>query len=887
LKTILVAIASVCLSVLALGQRLPQTATPSHYTLKLTPDLESAKFTGEEVIAVRVLKPTNSITLNALDLTFETVSIAAAGKTLSAKVTTDDGREMATLTVADTLPAGPAEIKIRYAGTLNEKLRGFYLAESAGRRYAVTQFEPTDARRAFPGFDEPAYKAVFDISVVAPAEDTAISNGRIVADEPGPGPKQHTLRFAQSPIMSTYLVAVLVGQFECISGGVDEVPIRVCAPPGQQSMGRFALATAENTLQFYNRYFSIKYPYGKLDLIAIPDFEAGAMENVAAITFRDIALLVDEKQASVPMLKEVATVIAHEMAHQWFGNLVTMQWWDDIWLNEGFATWMETKPVAAWKPEWHLELDEQESANEAMVSDSLENTRPVHQAAETSAEINALFDAIAYNKAAAVLRMLEGYVGPQVFRQGVNAYIEAHANANATAPDFWNTITSTSNKPADRILSAFVTIPGVPVVAAEFQCSGKVPTVTLRQQRFFLNPQRSGAGNQTWVIPVCLNMLSAGGPTAGSSTSAGAAAGGASVPQCELLGGREQTFKLDRCGLNAFLNAGGAGYYRSAYPAEAITALSSKMDKLTAVERLALLNNEWALVRSGSHRIGSFMDVAWGLRSDQSATIIRNLGQQLTFITDYLVTGADRDEYQQWVRRLLRPAIQELGWTAKPGDSDERRQLRATVFYILGYNGRDPEVLEQANKFLQEYLRDPATVDPTLLHPVLRLAAMQGTPALYDELRRRAAASSDPETYYRYLEALANFSDPELLQRTLEYALSNDVRSQDMAHLVAAVMANPAGRELAWQFVRSHWDQVQQKGSVYSGIYLVQAMSSFCDPTMAQQVQQFFQEHPLPVVERNVRQSLEQIHDCVETRQRQQPDLAHWLEQGQHTAVGQ
>jgi aminopeptidase N len=861
MKKFCVFVAVLCLSALALAQRLPQTAAPERYSLKLTPDLDAARFAGEETIAVQVKSPTRAITLNAVNLTIGEVAITAAGKTQKAAVAADAAQEMATLTVAEPIPAGPAEIHISYTGVLNDKLRGFYLARSGERRYAVTQFEPTDARQAFPSFDEPAYKAVFDLTVVAPAQDVVISNTLPVSDTPGPAGR-HTVHFAPTPRISSYLVAILVGEFECIAGGADGVPIRVCAPPGRPEMGRFGLQAAESAMRFYNRYFSIKYPYGKLDLIAIPDFEAGAMENVGAITFRDIALLLDEKTASVPMQKEVALVIAHEMAHQWFGDLVTTAWWDDIWLNEGFATWMESKPVAAWKPEWHLEMDEESSADYAKSSDALLATRPIHQSAETTPQINALFDAIAYNKAAAVVRMIESYVGPEVFRQGVNAYIEAHANGNATAPDFWNAIAQVSAKPVDRIMSSFVSQPGVPIVAADFRCPAGAGSLVLRQQRFFVVPP-AAAPPQLWTIPVCFDAAAAPGARPGT--------------QCVLLEKPEQSFPLGSCLATANLNAAGAGYYRTSLAPAAARALAAEMSHLTAVERLSLLTNEWALVRSGAHPLGSFLDVASGLRAERNASILRDLGQDLAFLTDYVVTDRDRAAYRQWVRGLLAPAMVELGYAAQPGDSAERRELRSTIFFILGYDGADPEALAQARKLLDNYLRDPATVDPTLLGTVFHLAARQGDAALYDRLRRGLAAAQTPESYYRFQMALTEFSDPALLTRTLDAALAGKTRTQDLPRLIAGVMRNPAGRELAWRFLREHWTEIAGHVSPFATTIFVQSTGAFCDAGSARQVTGFFAAHPVNGAERSLRQALERIGSCSTTRQRQQPELAEWL----------
>src|SRR5271166_4401988 len=403
------------------AQRLPQTVQPEHYKLTLTPDLKAATFSGAEFIDVSLSEPTDHITLNAVEIVFDSVSVTVGGKEQKAAVSLDKEKQQATFTFAEKLPAGKATLAIHYTGILNNELRGFYLSKTDRRNYAVTQFESTDARRAFPSFDEPAFKATYDISLVVDAGDTAISNSPIATDTPGPAAGKHTLKFLTTPKMSSYLVAFLVGDFQCTSGEQDGVAIRVCATPDKVALTPFGLDVAKYVLHYYNNYFGIPYPLKKLDLVGLPDFEAGAMENFGAITYRETALLIDLKTASVGAKKEVALVIAHEMAHQWFGDLVTMQWWDNIWLNEGFATWMENKPVAAMHPEWNIPQDVAEGLNGTLNLDAARTTRPVHADVETPAQIDEAFDVIAYQKGAAVLRMIERYVGAETFRKGVNA----------------------------------------------------------------------------------------------------------------------------------------------------------------------------------------------------------------------------------------------------------------------------------------------------------------------------------------------------------------------------------------------------------------------------------------------------------------------------------
>src|SRR5262249_10632077 len=418
------------------AQRLPQTIIPSHYSLYLDPVIAEKTFTGEETIDVRVGAATKEIVLNSLDLDISEAEVKSARSTHNAVVTYDKPQEMARLSLPEPLPTGEAQIHLKFSGKLTEGLRGLYLSKGARRQYAVTQFEGTYARMMFPCFDEPAFKATFDLTVIADKGDTAISNGKIAKDESASG-NRHKITFSTSPKMSTYLVALAIGDWQCLSRTVDGVPIRVCAEPDKKQFGSFALDVAAHSLQFYNQWYGIKYPFGKLDMVAIPDYEWGGMENTASIFYRDTALLLGDNNASVFRKRGQAGTIAHEIAHQWFGDLVTAAWWDDIWLNEGFATWMSRKPLEAWHPEWHVENDAAEDAQQIIGVDSLATARAIHGNPSTSSEIKEMFDGITYEKGGAVLRMLESYVGTETFRKGVNAYLAAHANGNATSADFW------------------------------------------------------------------------------------------------------------------------------------------------------------------------------------------------------------------------------------------------------------------------------------------------------------------------------------------------------------------------------------------------------------------------------------------------------------------
>ena len=870
MKRILAVIIFVVLTFsLAGAQRLPEVARPENYKLTFTPDLDKAKFEGDETITLRILKPTSEITLNAVDIDFHDVTITSGNAMQKAKVTAEKDKEMIVLTVEKPLAAGSATLHIAYTGILNGEMRGLYLGkDDKGRKYAASQFEATDARRAFPSFDEPDYKATFDITAVADKDQVAISNYKVVSDMPGPGDK-HTVKFATTAKMSSYLAALVVGNFEYIEGSVDGIPIRVYSTPGKKEMGKFALDAAEYIVGYYDKYFGIKYPYGKLDLIGLPDFSAGAMENVGCITFREVILLIDEKQGSIDLKKTIASVTAHEIAHMWFGDLVTMKWWDDIWLNEGFATWMESKPVQKWKPEWNYDLDDVSGTGGTLNVDSLANTRPIHQAAETPAQIQELFDGIAYGKAASVLRMLEAYLGEETFRAGVNAYLKEHQYANATADDFWDTQAKTSHKPVDKIMPTWVKQSGAPIINVKAQCSGNTTGVTLTQQRYYIDRSKFEAANdQLWQVPLCMK-----GSASGNSA------------KCELMTKKEETFTLPGCSTWVLANAGATGYYRTGYSADAVRALATDAEsKLTPAERISLQGDIWASVRVGREPVGDYLAFAQGLQSDRSRAVLEDVLGRLNYIGQYLVSDSDRDAYRTWLRQYLTPPMKEVGYEPKSGEADEQRTLRSRLFNALGYDARDPETLEQARKIADKALADPASVDREMAGGAFGLAALNGDAAFYDKVMAATKNPKSPEEYYMYLFTLPQFGDQKLLQRTLEFAISPDVRSQDALGLVTSVMGNPAGQQLAWHFVRQHWPEIEKAGGPFASAQVVGATSVFCDTASRDQVTEFFSAHKVAAAERTYKQSIERINNCVDLKSQQEPQLASWL--GKHSTAG-
>jgi aminopeptidase N/puromycin-sensitive aminopeptidase len=847
------------------AQRLPSNVVPSHYVLQFAPDLDAATFLGGERIDITIKEPTTAITLNAAELTFSSVTVSANGSQQTGTVSLDPAQEQATFTFPNSIPAGNATLEMHFSGILNNELRGFYLSKTAKRHYAVTQFEPTDARRAFPCFDEPAFKATFDISLIIDADDTAISNGDVASDRPGPGVDKHTMIFDTTPKMSTYLVAFLVGDFECTADSSEGVKIRACATPDKVELTPFARSIAGYVLSYYNNYFGIPYPLKKLDLIAVPDFEAGAMENFGAITYRESDMLLDAKTATIASQKNVAIVVAHEMAHQWFGDLVTMDWWNNVWLNEGFATWLENKPVEALHPEWQMGQGIASNAQGTLNLDSQATTRSIlAPQANTPSEINQLFDGISYGKAGAVLLMVENYLGEETFRKGVHAYLTEHAYGNASSQDFWNTLTATSHKPVDKIMESLVSQPGVPILTFGEPKDGKVG---IDQKRFFLSASEQKASQQKWTLPVCFK----------TDRSSSATKKSVENQTCELITPETTNLKVPAAHL-FFANAAGKGYYRSSYTSAQYSALVKSVESgLTPPERISITGDAWARVRTNTAPVGDYLNLLTALKSDDSADLLGTAQGGLSTIYHAVAShDEERNVLSAWVRQTFAPEYAKLG-APSAGDSPDKLRLRAQLFSILGYFGKDPAVLDQATKIANDYMEDPSSVDPTLGRTALAVAAQNGNAELFDKLQSVYENSTNPQLKDTALRLLSQFTDPRLEQRALLYAISGKVRNQDAAIQFAIALSVPETREAAWSFIKSHWEQIHSLLTTNMGSILVDSTGSFCSAGERDDVQSFFATHKIEAADVSLRHAIERMNGCMELRALQEPNLKQWL----------
>ena len=862
---------------------LPETTRPSKYRITLQPNLQNFTFKGEQSVELQVLNPTSTIVLNSLELEISSASLHAGGTTLpSRSITLDEEAQTATLDFGDTVQPGGVRLEMSFTGVLNDKLLGFYRSEYTSQdgetRYlATTQFEPTDARRAFPCWDEPAKKATFQVTLVFSDEFQAVSNTPVV-EETTPGPGLKSVQFAETPIMSTYLLAFIVGNLVSVEArAASGTMVGVWTTPGKESQAGFALDTSVKLLGYFNEYFGIPYPLAKLDHIAIPDFAAGAMENWGVVTYRETALLVDPENSSAGTRQRVAEVIAHEMAHMWFGDLVTMEWWDDLWLNESFASWMGNKAVDWLFPEWEMwtqfvNMD----TNRALSLDGLKNSHPIEQEVKNPAEVSQLFDAISYSKGASVIRMLEHFLGAETFRKGLNRYLSGHMYANARTQDLWSALEAESGQPVTAIMDSWVKQMGYPVLQVETDRSEGQTRLSITQERFVYDrllgesepdpdSDDNGDNNEVWRVPLSASQ------------------GGQESAVTVMEGRQAQIDVPGASGTNTGwikVNPQQTGFYRVNYSAEdwqrLVPAISSL--ELHATDRLGIQNDAYALSRAGLLPVTQFLSLAQAYQNEDDASVWGDLASNLRDIEQLLANEPVHPAYQRFAREIFGPAARKSGWEPKSGEGHLDALLRSTVLSQAGsYN--DPQLMGQAAERFQQYLQDRATLVPDLRGVVFALAAQTGGKDTYDQLWDLEAETYLAEEKIRLLMALTRFQQPELLTATLEDSLSSKVRSQDSITLVTGVAANPKGRELAWEFVKSNWGEFDRRygGGGFGLMRLVSICSYFNSQDKADEVDSFFAEHPAPAAERTIRQALERVRLNIKWLELNRQELTAWF----------
>jgi puromycin-sensitive aminopeptidase len=846
--------------------RLPRTAVPSRYDIRLEPDFTTLTFRGQETVALEVTEPISEIVLNAIELAIDSASFENdRGETIRATATMEESTERCRLALGSPAARGRWRLRLTFRGTLNDKLRGFYRSvykdpSGVSRTMAATQFEATDARRAFPCWDEPSFKGVFAVTLAIDPTLTAVSNTAIVSETSDNGRK--VVRFADSIVMSTYLVAFVVGELEATDAvPVGRTPLKVWCVPGKKRLARFGQDIGAASLAFFEDYYGLPYPGDKLDLLAIPDFAAGAMENLGAITFRETALLVDETAASHAELERVADVVAHENAHMWFGDLVTMTWWNGIWLNEAFATFMEMLAVDAWKPEWQRWTTFGVSRAAALSLDGLHSTRPIEFPVTSPRDADAMFDVLTYEKGASVLRMLEQYLGAVVFREGVRGYLMAHRFANADTGDLWAALGRASQQPIPAVMDGWIFRPGYPVVTVSRDPAGHL---VLSQQRFnYLReplPPGTAESEQPWQVPIQLRLY----------------AGGRQSEERVLLAGREARLRVGAGAERVVANAGGHGFYRVRYAPDLLDALLQRVEALAPIERFNLVNDAWALAVAGLMPLAAYLDLTARFRDERDRNVWSVLLGSFNTL-NRILEPADRRRFEAFVRDRAAAAFEALGWTPRTGEDELTRQLRGDLVRALGVLGNDAGVQARAVEVYRAHLADSGTVDPNVLPAVIAVLAHTGDAGRYEDFLRRFRSASTPQEEQRYLYALAGFREPELIRQTLERAVNGEIRTQDAPFVVRSMLVSVDGRELAWDFVKQHWDTMDRLYPKHGMRRLAEGVTGLATPALEADVTRFFAEKKPQFGGKVLAQYLEQLHVAVVLRQRETAALQGYL----------
>ena len=848
--------------------RLPRHVVPIRYDLRLEPDLTTARFVGQETVTLTIHQSTSHVVLNAIELDIASAQIAgAAGPARQATIRLDEATQRCHLSFTEPLLPGTWNLTMAFSGALNDKLRGFYRStykdeRGATHNMAATQFEATDARRAFPCWDEPDFKAVFATTLVVDSTLTAVSN-TMVSSEMREGGKK-VVRFADTIKMSSYLVAFIVGRIESTEPVmIGRTPLRLWTIPGKKHLTSFGQDIAAASLSFFESYYGIPYPGDKLDLLAIPDFASGAMENLGAITYRETALLVDRQSATHGELERVADVVAHENAHMWFGDLVTMSWWNGLWLNEAFATFMEMLAVDAWKPEWKR-WDSFGVARAAAFSvDGLHSTRPIEYPVQAPKDAEAMFDVLTYEKGASVLRMLEQHIGPTVFRDGVREYLRAHAYGNADTKDLWVSLGAIAKQPVPELMDSWIFQPGYPLITAEVNQSGQL---VLSQQRFTYLPNPAPltphSVPQAWQIPLQMRIT------------AGGKAGTARM----LLTDKHTTVPLPRDWESVLINEDGHGFYRVRYAPDLLDRiLNIGIDRLAATERFNLINDAWATTVAGLMPLTDYLDLTARFTAERDKNVWAVLLDSFSFL-NRIITVEDRPALEAFVRSRIGPAIADLGWAPRSGESELTKQLRGELIGAQGKLGNDPAIQRRAAELYRTYRRDATAVDPNVVPSLVAILAYTGDAARYEEFDERFRAAATPQEERRYLFSLASFQPKALLERTLARTIGGDIRTQDAPFLVSAILSNVYGRELAWTFLKTNWEKMDQLFPKQGLRRMCGGIVGLATPELERDVRSFFATRKIDLGGKTLDQHLEQLRIAVTVRERDSRALRGYLE---------
>ena len=836
--------------------RLSKAVRPSRYELRFELDLEGWRSTGQARIWLTFSEPARELTLHAVDL--DITAAAIDGGPSMREISYEADAQTATIRFDGEIAKGERVMTLQWSGAIREALRGLYRSTRPGERYVATQFEAADARRAFPCFDEPEFKARFALELIHPEGLTAIANMAIAKSEALPDGRART-RFVETPKISTYLVAFTVGPYESTPEATTPsgVPTRVWLPRGLAEQGIYARDAHVRSLSYLEKYTDIPYPYGKVDAIGIPDFEAGAMENPGAITYRTRLLAADKNNASTGAFKGIFSTAAHELTHMWWGDLVTMKWWTDLWLNESFASFVGEKATAALNPEWGFWRDFVAQNASAFNLDALASTHPISVEAKNAEEASERFDAINYTKGAAVLRMIEGYLGEDVFREGVRTYLRRYAEANASCDDFWRELDVASGQDVTKIANAWIKEPGHPLVECDARESGAGLEITLTQTRYFSDPAAKPTG-QRWPVPLVMKYGS-----------------GDQIREYRLvLSDERATIRLD--GARWFYpNSGGRGFYRFKLSGVAPRRLDEGIRQLGAEERLNAIDNLWALTRHGKAPLAQFMRRLETLRGEQDRAVIQSISDAVSWIANYAVRDATDAPFRRFVDELYRPLFGPLGFATHDSDDPDTREKRSRVLAMLGTHGNASDIREEATRRVRAHLDGTSRLDPDVAGATIVVAAVDGDAGLYDRYvaRMKEAAANDAQEEARFRQALVAFERPELARRTTEAIFSELIRPMERGLMVIPLLQNRRNRKVAWPIIRDRWDAEIATAEPLLKQRFVQAVSQLAQPDLSDEATRFLEAKRTPDVNEIVAQSVERLRVNTAAAQRLADEL--------------
>ena len=835
--------------------RLPRQLRPVRYDLDLAPDIDTASFAGQVDIELAVDAPTDRIVLNAAELRIGAVTVDNDGEEVAVtSLSIDDELERLTIQLDRSVDRGTLRVAIRFDGVLNDQLRGFYRStytddDGVDHTIAITQFESTNARRAFPCVDEPDAKAVFGVTLTTAAGLMALSCTRPTSVTTLDDGRTRT-EFADTISMSTYIVAFVVGELEATEPVmVGDTAVRVVHPPGKGHLADFAVEAGTFALDWLERYYDSGYPGDKLDLVAAPDFAFGAMENMGCVTFRETLLLADPATATTNELMRMSDVIAHEIAHMWFGNLVTMSWWEGIWLKEAFATFMEVATTDAFKPEWRRWDQFSRDRAPAFTVDSLASTRSIEFPVQSPDDAEAMYDVITYEKGAAVVRMLEQFLGEDAFRDGVRHYLSTHAFANTVTTDLWDALEEATGSPVRAMMDTWIYRAGHPLITVEATDAG----VTLRQRIF----RYDDTGDTEWHVPISLR----------------AQVGGQTVTRRLILD--STTAEVDLGGRPDWVvaNDGANGFYRVQYRGDLHDALVRQAQEvLSPTERAALVDDLVAAVLAGSAEAYSIMVLAEEFVYETDLGVWRSLVAGLSLV-ERLVDDETLPRYRTRVGRLTTTALDILGTEIAEGEDPLTRELRGLLLRTAGTSGAVPRFVDLAREL---YAEGPAGVDPALFAAATAIVAEHGDDATYDDVVARAAGAGTPQEELRYLASLPAFPGAEQMERTLE-ACRTTIRTQNAPSILAASVAHRRHGPMAWTFVRSNWEELTTRFPHNSVPRLLSGITAVIDEATAHDITGFLAEHPVPQGGATIDQHLERMRISLDARARERSRLADQL----------